>query len=140
MNCEDIDFLPICKGEYITMEKISTDKAAPAIGPYSQGIVSGNLLFTSGQIPIDPVSGTIPEGIEAQVHQSIQNLKAIAEAAGTDLTKAIKTTCFLADMSDFAKFNEIYQTYFTGKPARSCVAVKTLPRSVLVEIEAIIEL
>lgn len=122
------------------MKKINTDKAAPAIGPYSQGIVSGSILFTSGQIPIDPVSGTIPEDIDAQVHQSIQNLKAIAEAAGTDLTRTIKTTCFLADMNDFAKFNDIYQTYFTGKPARSCVAVKTLPRGVLVEIEAIIEL
>ncbi len=121
------------------MKKINTDKAAPAIGPYSQGIITGSLLFTSGQIPIDPVTGTIPEGIDAQTHQSIQNLKAIAESAGTDLTKAVKTTCFLADMNDFAKFNEIYETYFIGKPARSCVAVKTLPKGVLVEVEAIIE-
>lgn len=121
------------------MKKINTDKAAPAIGPYSQGVITGSLLFTSGQIPIDPVTGTIPEGIDAQTHQSIQNLKAIAESAGTDLTKAVKTTCFLADMNDFAKFNEIYETYFIGKPARSCVAVKTLPKGVLVEVEAIIE-
>lgn len=122
------------------MKKINTDKAAPAIGPYSQGVITGSLLFTSGQIPIDPVTGTIPEGIDAQTHQSMKNLKAIAEAAGTDLTKTVKTTCFLADMSDFAKFNEIYETYFIGKPSRSCVAVKTLPRNVLVEVEAIIEL
>lgn len=122
------------------MKKINTDKAAKAIGPYSQGIISGSLLFTSGQIAIDPVSGTIPEGIDAQAHRSIQNIKAIAEAAGTDLNKTVKTTCFLTDMNDFAKFNEIYQTYFTEKPARSCVAVKTLPRGVLVEIEAIIEI
>lgn len=122
------------------MKKINTDKAAKAIGPYSQGIITGSLLFTSGQIAIDPVSGTIPESIDAQAHRSIQNLKAIADAAGTDLSKTVKTTCYLTDMNDFAKFNEIYQTYFTEKPARSCVAVKTLPRGVLVEIEAIIEI
>lgn len=119
---------------------IHTDKAAAAIGPYSQGICTGNLLFTSGQIPVNPESSSIPEGIDAQVTQVMENLKAIAEAAGTDLAKAVKTTCFLADMSYFSRFNEIYATYFTGKPARSCVAVKELPKGVLVEVEAIIEL
>ncbi|HEX2946319.1 MAG TPA: RidA family protein [Clostridia bacterium] len=121
-------------------KKINTTKAAPAIGPYSQGICTGNLLFTSGQIPVNPAAGTIPDGIEAQVIQVMENLKAIAEEAGTSLEKAVKTTCFLADMADFACFNGIYEKYFTGKPARSCVAVKTLPKGVLAEVEAIIEL
>lgn len=121
-------------------KKINTTKAAPAIGPYSQGVCISNLLFTSGQIPINPVSGQIPEGIDAQVVQVMENLKAIAEEACTDLIKAVKTTCFLADMADFSRFNEIYSTYFTGKPARSCIAVKALPKGVLVEVEAIIEL
>lgn len=122
------------------IKKIATEKAAAAIGPYSQGICTDNLLFTSGQIPVNPQTGTIPEGIEAQVVQVMENLKAIAEAADTELGNAVKTTCFLADMADFAKFNEIYAKYFTGKPARSCVAVKTLPKGVMVEVEAIIEL
>jgi 2-iminobutanoate/2-iminopropanoate deaminase len=122
------------------LRKIITEKAAPAIGPYSQGMCTANLLFTSGQIPVNPETGVIPEGIEAQVLQVMENLKAIAKEAGTDLTKAVKTTCFLADMADFSRFNEIYATYFTEKPARSCVAVKTLPKGVLVEVESIIEL
>lgn len=120
--------------------KIHTDKAAAAIGPYSQGIRTGNLLFTSGQIPVNPETSAIPEGIEAQVLQVMENLTAIAQAAGTSLANAVKTTCFLADMADFAAFNEIYATYFTEKPARSCVAVKSLPKGVLVEVEAIIEI
>ena len=122
------------------LRKINTEKAPPAIGPYSQGMCTANLLFTSGQIPVNPETGVIPEGIEAQVLQVMENLKAIAEEAGTDLTKAVKTTCFLSDMADFSRFNEIYATYFTEKPARSCVAVKTLPKGVMVEVEAIIEL
>lgn len=120
------------------LKKIKTSKAAAAIGPYSQGVCVNNLLFTSGQIPICPQSGEIPEGIEAQAKQVMENLKAIAEAAGTDLSKTVKTTCYLTDMSHFARFNEIYAQYFTEKPARSCVAVKELPRNVLVEVEAII--
>jgi len=120
--------------------KINTEKAAPAIGPYSQGICTANLLFTSGQIPVNPATGVIPEGIDAQVLQVMENLKAIAEETGTDLKNTVKTTCFLADMADFSRFNEIYATYFTEKPARSSVAVKTLPKSVKVEVEAIIEL
>jgi len=119
---------------------IQTTKAAPAIGPYSQGIVAGNLLFTSGQIPVNPATGSIPEGFDAQVAQLLDNLKAIAEEAGTDLSKTVKTTCYLADMADFARFNEIYATYFINKPARSCVAVKALPKGVLAEVEAIIEI
>lgn len=119
---------------------ISTNKAAAAIGPYSQGICTGNLLFTSGQIPVNPESNSIPEGIDAQVIQVMENLKAIAEEAGTSLLKAVKTTCFLSDMSHFSRFNEIYAKFFTGKPARSCVAVKELPKGVMVEVEAIIEL
>lgn len=119
---------------------IQTAKAAPAIGPYSQGIVVGNLLFTSGQIPVNPTTGNIPEGLDAQVTQLLDNLKAIAEEAGTDLAKTVKTTCFLSDMADFARFNEIYATYFVNKPARSCIAAKALPKGVLAEVEAIIEI
>lgn len=119
------------------MIKIETTNAPGAIGPYSQGFIAGNLVFTSGQIPVDPTSGNIPEGIEAQAEQSCKNVAAILEAAGTNCEKVIKTTCFLADMADFAAFNQVYATYFTGKPARSCVAVKTLPKNVLCEIEAI---
>jgi 2-iminobutanoate/2-iminopropanoate deaminase len=122
------------------IKKITTEKAASAIGPYSQGICTANLLFTSGQIPVNPQTGAIPEDVEAQVVQVMENLKAIAEAAGADLKNAVKTTCFLADMADFAQFNEIYAKYFTEKPARSCVAVKALPKGVKVEVEAIIEL
>ena len=120
------------------LKKISTDKAPAAIGPYSQAIICGNMVFTSGQIPINPESGNIEaEGIEAQAEQVMKNLGEVLKAAGSDFTKAIKTTCFLADMNDFAAFNEIYAKYFVSKPARSCVAVKTLPKNVLCEIELI---
>ncbi len=117
---------------------ISTDKAPAAIGPYSQGIVMDNIVFTSGQIPIDPQDGQIKgETIEEQTEQVMKNIQAILAEAGTDMSRAVKTTCFLADMDDFAKFNEIYGKYFTTKPARSCVAVKTLPKNVLCEVEVI---
>ena len=119
------------------MKKIETTAAPAAIGPYSQGYSINGFVFTSGQIPVDPVSGTIPEGIEAQAEQSCKNVGAILEAAGSGFDKVIKTTCFLADMNDFAAFNEIYAQYFTMRPARSCVAVKTLPKNVLCEIEAV---
>lgn len=120
------------------MQIISTTNAPAAIGPYSQGIRAGDLIFTSGQIPLDPATGTAPEGIEAQAHQALKNLRAVLQAAGTDLDQVVKTTCFLADMGDFAAFNEIYATYFdAARPARSCVAVKQLPKNVLVEVEAI---
>jgi reactive intermediate/imine deaminase len=119
------------------MKKIETANAPGAIGPYSQGYVVNGFVFTSGQIPVDPVSGDIPEGIAAQARQSCENVAAILSAAGSSMEKVIKTTCFLADMADFAAFNEVYAEYFTGKPARSCVAVKTLPKNVLCEIEAI---
>ena len=123
------------------ISKISTDKAPGAIGPYSQAIVCGNMLFTSGQIPINPATGNVEaEGIEAQAEQVMKNLGAILEAAGTSFEKAVKTTCFLADMNDFAAFNAVYAKYFTEKPARSCVAVKTLPKNVLVEVEVIAEI
>lgn len=121
------------------MIKIETTNAPGAIGPYSQGFVVNGFVFTSGQIPVDPATGAVPEGISAQAEQSCRNVAAILEAAGTDLTKVIKTTCFLADMGDFAAFNEVYAKYFTGKPARSCVAVKALPKNVLCEIDAIAE-
>ena len=121
------------------MIKIETTNAPGAIGPYSQGFIVNGFVFTSGQIPVDPATGAVPEGIAAQAEQSCKNVAAILEAAGSDLTKVIKTTCFLADMGDFAAFNEVYAKYFTGKPARSCVAVKTLPKNVLCEIEAIAE-
>jgi len=119
------------------MKKIETTLAPGAIGPYSQGFCVNGFVFTSGRIPVNPANGEIPEGIAAQAEQSCKNVQAILEAAGSDLTKVIKTTCFLADMGDFAAFNEVYAKYFTGKPARSCVAVKTLPKNVLCEIEAI---
>lgn len=120
------------------LKKIATDKAPAAIGPYSQGIIVDKMLFTSGQIPLDPASGTIVgEEIKMQAEQVMKNLGEILKEAGTDYTKVIKTTCFLADMSDFAAFNEVYAKYFTEKPARSCVAVKTLPKDVLCEVEAI---
>ena len=122
------------------MTVISTPNAPAAIGPYSQGMCAGSLVFCSGQIPVDPATGNIPEGITAQAEQSCKNVAAVLEAAGSDLTKVIKTTCFIADMADFAAFNEVYAKYFTGKPARSCCAVKTLPKNVLCEIEAIAEL
>lgn len=122
-------------------EKILTDKAPAAIGPYSQAMKVGNLVFTSGQIPIDPKSGNIEANdITAQTEQVMKNLGAVLAAAGTGFEKAVKTTCFLADMKDFAAFNEVYGKYFTEKPARSCVAVKDLPKGALVEVEVIAEL
>ncbi|MDD3339292.1 MAG: RidA family protein [Lachnospiraceae bacterium] len=122
------------------MKTINTTNAPAAIGPYSQGIVSGNMCYCSGQIPVDPATGSIPEGISAQAEQSCQNVAAIMQTAGSDMGKVVKTTCFIADMGDFAAFNEVYAKYFTSKPARSCCAVKTLPKGVLCEIEAIAEL
>lgn len=123
------------------MEYVSTNNAPNAIGPYSQAVKVNGLLFTSGQIAINPASNEVEaETIEEQTTQVCENLKAVVEAAGTTMDKAVKTVCFLADMNDFAKFNEIYGTYFTSKPARSCVAVKDLPKGVLCEIELIAEL
>ena len=120
------------------MNKIYTDKAPAAIGPYSQAIVHGDVVFTSGQIPINPETGNVEaEGITEQTEQVMKNLGAVLSAAGSSYEKAIKTTCFLADMADFAAFNEVYAKYFTEKPARSCVAVKSLPKGVLVEVEVI---
>lgn len=122
------------------MKLIHTDKAPAAIGPYSQGYISNGFLFTSGQVALDPATGAaVGQDIEAQTRQVMKNLSALLEAAGTDFTRVVKTTCFLADMGDFAAFNEIYAQYFTGKPARSCVAVKTLPKNLLVEVELIAE-
>ena len=119
------------------MKVLETTKAPGAIGPYSQGYEVNGFVFTSGQIPVNPENGEVPEGITAQAHQSCKNVGAILEAAGTGFEKVFKTTCFLADMADFAAFNEVYAEYFLSKPARSCVAVKTLPKGVLCEIEAI---
>ena len=117
---------------------ISTDKAPAAIGPYSQAISANGFLFASGQIPLSPVTGeVVGTTITEQVEQSCKNVGAILEANGLDFEKVIKTTCFLADMADFAAFNEVYAKYFTGKPARSCVAVKALPKGVLCEVEVI---
>ena len=122
-------------------KQISTEKAPAAIGPYSQAVQTGNLLYTSGQIPIDPKTGNIDAtDITAQTVQVMENLKAVLDAAGTDLTKAVKTLCFLTDMGNFAAFNEVYARYFTGKPARSCVAVSALPKGALVEVEVIAEI
>ena len=123
------------------MKKIYTDKAPAAIGPYSQAIVHGDLVFTSGQIPINPSTGNVDvDGITEQTEQVMKNLGEVLSAAGTSFEKVIKTTCFLSDMSDFAAFNEVYGRYFTEKPARSCVAVKTLPKNVLVEVEVVAEI
>ncbi len=119
------------------MIKIETANAPGAIGPYSQGFSVNGFVFTSGQIPVDPATEEIPEGILLQAHQSCKNVRAILESGGSDLSKVIKTTCYLADMADFSAFNQVYAEYFTGKPARSCVAVKALPKNVLCEIEAI---
>ena len=116
---------------------LNTTKAPGAIGPYSQGYEVNGFVFTSGQIPVDPATGNVPEGISAQAEQSCKNVGAILKAAETDFEKVFKTTCFLASMDDFAAFNEVYAKYFVSKPARSCVAVKTLPKGVLCEIEAI---
>ncbi len=122
-------------------EKVYTKNAPDAIGPYSQAVKVGNLVFTSGQIAINPASGAVEaETIEAQTEQVCKNLSAVLTAAGTSIEKAVKTVCFLSDMADFAAFNEVYGKYFTGKPARSCVAVKTLPKKVLVEVDVIAEI
>lgn len=122
------------------MIKIHTEKAPAAVGPYSQAIVSNGMVYTSGQIAIDPVTNTITaQTIEEQTEQVMKNLGAVLETAGSSYEKAVKTTCFLADMDDFAAFNEVYGRYFTNLPARSCVAVKTLPKGVLVEVEVIAE-
>ena len=123
------------------MEKIMTKNAPEAIGPYTQAIVTGNLVFTSGQIALDPADGQVhATTIEEQTEQVCKNLSAVLAAAGSSLEKAVKTTCFLADMADFAAFNAVYGTYFTSKPARSCVAAKALPKGVLVEVEVIAEI
>ena len=119
---------------------IQTNKAPAAIGPYSQAVVVGDLIFTSGQIPLDPETGVLKgETIAEQTHRVCQNLEAVLSAAGGSLKTAVKTVCFLADMADFAAFNEVYAQYFTEKPARSCVAVKDLPKGALVEVEVIAE-
>ncbi|MBQ8351226.1 MAG: RidA family protein [Clostridia bacterium] len=123
------------------MKKIATDKAPGAIGPYSQAVVSGGLVYTSGQIAIDPATGNLVDGgIAEQTEQVMKNLGAVLAAAGSSYEKAVKTTCFLADIADFAAFNEIYGRYFVEKPARSCVAAKALPKGALVEVEVIAEI
>lgn len=119
------------------MNVLNTEKAPGAIGPYSQGYEVNGVVYTSGQLPVDPENGNMPEGIASQAEQSCKNVAAILEAAGSGLDRVFKTTCFLADMADFAAFNEVYARYFTSNPARSCVAVKTLPKGALCEIEAI---
>lgn len=119
------------------MQPIFTQQAPAAIGPYSQGFVVNGMVYTSGQIPVDPATGEIPQGIQAQAEQSCKNVAAILAAAGTGMDRVFKTTCFLQDMGDFASFNEVYARHFPSNPARSCVAVKTLPKGVLCEIEAI---
>ena len=119
-------------------QKVHTEKAPAAIGPYSQAIVAGNLVFTSGQIPLNPETGLLEgSNITEQTHRVCQNLQAVLEAAGASLQSAVKTVCFLRDMADFAAFNEVYAQYFTEKPARSCVAVKDLPKGALVEVEVV---
>lgn len=120
------------------LKKVATDKAPAAIGPYSQGIIANGFLFASGQIPIIPATGAIAEGdITVQAKQVMENIGEILKEAGTDYEHVVKTTCFLADMADFGAFNDVYEKYFTGKPARSCVAVKQLPKNVLCEVEII---
>lgn len=120
--------------------KVHTDMAPAAIGPYSQAIVTGNLVFTSGQIPLDPETGVlVGKDIREQTERVCKNLSAVLTAAGSSLEKAVKTVCYLSNMEDFAAFNEVYANFFTGKPARSCVAVKTLPKGALVEVEVIAE-
>ena len=121
------------------MKNVHTDKAPAAIGPYSQAKISGGHVFTSGQLGADPVTGALPDTLEKQTRQSIANLKAVLEAAGAGLEDVVKTTCFLKNMGDFAAFNDIYEQYFTSKPARSCVEAAALPKGALVEIEAIAE-
>ena len=121
------------------MKIIETTQAPGAIGPYSQGMIVNGFIYTSGQIPVDPVTGSIPEGITAQAEQSCKNVGAILKAAGAGFENVCKTTCFLADMADFGAFNQVYARYFVSKPARSCVAVKDLPKGALVEVEVIAE-
>lgn len=123
------------------MKTVFTEKAPAAIGPYSQAKISGNLVFTSGQIPIIPEKGEVAgTTILEQAEQVMKNVGAVLDAAGSSYEKTVKTTCFLADMDDFAEFNQVYEKYFTGKPARSCVAVKTLPKNLLCEVEVIAEI
>ena len=123
------------------LKKVYTKNAPEAIGPYSQAIICGNMLFTSGQVPINPATGNVEtEGITDQATQVMKNLAAVLEEAGTTFENVVKTTCFLSDMNDFAAFNAVYAEYFTSKPARSCVAVKTLPKNVLCEVEVIAEI
>ena len=122
------------------MQSVETKKAPGAIGPYAQAQVTGKLVFTSGQLPVNPESGEMPSTIEEQAKQSCENVKAILEAAGTDMTHVVKTLCFLADINDFAAFNAVYADYFTNTPARSCIAVKDIPKGALCEIEAIAEI
>ncbi len=125
----------------MTMKEVKTNNAPAAIGPYSQAIISGNTVFASGQIPVNPSNGEIPEGVEAQANQAFTNVKNLLEAAGTSIDKVIKTTVFIQNMDDFGKINEIYASYFTEPfPARSCVEVAKLPKGVLLEVEAIAEL
>lgn len=119
------------------MKVVATKNAPAALGPYSQGYVHGGIFYSAGQLGLDPVSGELAEGIEGQADQACKNVGAVLEEAGTSFDKVLKTTCFLADMGDFAVFNEVYAKYFTSKPARSCVAVKTLPKNALCEIEVI---
>lgn len=122
------------------MKILETTAAPGAIGPYSQGYEADGLIITSGQLPVDPADGTIPAGIEAQAEQSCKNVGAVLAAAGANFSHVMKTTCFLADMADFSAFNAVYAKYFVSKPARSCVAVRELPKGVLCEIEAIARL
>lgn len=123
------------------MKFVHTAAAPQALGPYTQAVISGGFIFTSGQIGLDPITGKMAgEGITEQAHQVMNNLAAVLNAAGSGLNKAVKTTCFLADMADFAAFNEVYAQYFPNRPARSCVAVKTLPAGALCEVEAVAEL
>ncbi len=122
------------------MKIIHTDAAPAAVGPYSQAVVSGGMVYTAGQIALDPETGALVGGnVVEQARQVMSNLAAVLDAAGSGFEKAVKTTCFLADMDDFAEFNAVYGEYFTGKPARSCVAVKTLPKGALCEVEVIAE-
>ena len=122
------------------MEKVVTSNAPAAIGPYSQAMKVGNLVFCSGQIPVDPATGNVADTVAEQAEQSCKNVKALVEAAGSSMEKVVKTTCFLSDINDFAAFNEVYAKYFVSNPARSCVAVKDIPKGVKCEIEAIAEL
>lgn len=119
------------------MKVVATKNAPAALGPYSQGYVQGGIFYSAGQLGANPETGDLAEGIEGQADQACRNVGAVLEAAGTSFDKVVKTTCFLADMGDFAAFNEVYAKYFTSKPARSCVAVKTLPKNALCEIEVI---